>query len=265
MLNFSQKPRKSLGQNFLVDRNIIAKIISGCNLQKDDSILEIGPGPGQLTKEICPKVKSVIAIELDSHFCEKLRINFKFSNLQIICQDILKFDMGNIKSKIKVIGNLPYYISTPIISYLLSHKEKIGLIYISLQKELGERLVASPGGKEYGAFTCFVQYHTQPKILFKITKGCFKPQPKVDSVFMELKIREKPAVEVDEKLFFKIIHLAFSQRRKTISNALVGLFPKADLIAVLEKARINPQDRPERLSLPDFARFANLVAGFKSP
>lgn len=259
MLNLDQKPRKSLGQNFLTDKNIITKIISACGLQKNDAILEIGSGPGQLTAEICPKVKSVLAVELDCNLCEKLENNLKFSNLRIICQDILELDFKTIKSKVKVIGNLPYYISTPIIGHLLAHQEKIEAIYISLQKELGERLVASPGGKEYGAFTCFVQYHTQPKILFKISKGCFKPQPKVESVFMELKIREKPAVEVNEELFFKIIHSAFNQRRKTISNALRGLFSKADLMAILEKAQINPHDRAERLSLSDFARLTDFV------
>lgn len=250
-----EKPRKSLGQNFLVDQNIAHKIIQACKLQQSDRVLEIGPGLGQLTQRIAPLVKEVLGVELDRHLCENLEKNLKFDNIKLTCQDILQFDFRKFIFKVKVIGNLPYYISTPIISRLLEHKEKISAIYIALQKELGERVVASPGGKEYGAFTCFVQYHTEPRILFNITKGCFRPQPKVDSVFLELKIRERPAIEVtDEDLFFKLIRQAFNQRRKTISNGLAGLFPKTDLKVILEKARINPQSRPERLSLDDFAR-----------
>lgn len=254
------KPRKSLGQHFLVDRNIQAKIIQACHLQKSDSVLEIGPGPGQLTQRISPEVKEVLAVELDKELCVGLKEKLKFDNLKIFCQDILKFNFRNLNHKVKVVGNLPYYISTPIISHLLDNKDKISAIYISLQKELGERLVASPGGKEYGAFSCFVQYHTQSRILFKIGKGCFRPSPKVDSVFLELKIRGKPAVEVkDEALFFKLIHAAFNQRRKTIRNSLSGLFPKTDLNCLLEKARLNPQSRPEQLSLDDFSRLANML------
>lgn len=259
-MNLEHRPKKSLGQHFLVDQNILSRIISSCRLQKDESVLEIGPGLGQLTKVIVKETKEVLAIELDKNLCEDLERNLKFPNLTISCQDILDFDFKNIRGKVKVIGNLPYYISTPIISHLLGHKAKISSIYISLQKELSERVVARPGGKEYGAFSCFTQYHTLPKILFKINKGCFKPQPKVDSCFLELRIRERPAVEVkDEELFFKVIRQAFNQRRKIIGNALSGLFPKVDLIPILEKARIDPQIRPERLSLEDFARLANLL------
>lgn len=259
MSDFINKPRKSLGQNFLVDQNIANKIIQACKLQKSDRVLEIGPGLGQLTKAIAPEVKEVLGIELDRHLCENLEKNLKFDNIRLSCQDILQFDFRKLAFfKVKVIGNLPYYISTPIISHLLEHKDKITAIYIALQKELGERVVASPGGKEYGAFTCFVQYHTQPKILFNIKRGCFRPQPKVDSVFLELKIRENPAVAVeDEDLFFKIIRQAFNQRRKTIINGLAGLFPKSDSKSILEKARINPQLRPEQLSLEDFAKITH--------
>jgi 16S rRNA (adenine1518-N6/adenine1519-N6)-dimethyltransferase len=207
-------------------------------------------------------VQEVLGIELDRHLCENLQKDLKFANLRLTCQDILRFDFRKLPSKVKVIGNLPYYISTPIISHLLENKNKITSIFIALQKELGERVLAIPGGKEYGAFTCFVQYHTQPRILLNLKKGCFRPQPKVDSVFLELKIRERPAVVVeDEAWFFKIIRRAFNQRRKTISNALSGLFPKPALKDILEKARINPQSRPEQLSLEDFARLSNLTSG----
>jgi 16S rRNA (adenine1518-N6/adenine1519-N6)-dimethyltransferase len=207
---------------------------------------------------IAPEVKEVLGVELDRHLCENLEKNLKFDNIKLSCQDILQFDFHRLSSRVKVIGNLPYYISTPIISHLLEQKEKITAIYIALQKELGERVVANPGGKEYGAFTCFVQYHSQPRILFNMKKGCFRPQPKVDSVFLEFKIRESPAVAVeDEEEFFRVIRQAFNQRRKTICNSLAGLFPKPDLKEILEKARINPQSRPEQLSLEDFARIAH--------
>lgn len=239
----------------MVDQNIVTKIIQASNLKNTDKILEIGPGQGQLTGRIAQEVKEVWAIELDKPLCENLKQNFNFANLTVICQDILKFNFENISSKIKVVGNLPYYISTPIIAHLLQYKDKISAIYISLQKELAHRLVAKPGGKEYGAFSCFVQYHTQPKILFRINRGCFRPIPKVDSAFLELKIRERPAVAVkDEERFFKIIHIAFNQRRKTIKNTLSQLAPKEDLIRLLAGCQINPISRPEQLSLEDFAR-----------
>lgn len=220
--------------------------------------MEIGPGKGALTRQLAPLVKRLIAVEIDPRLCDHLRQELKFNNLEIVCRDILQFDFKGIDSKLKVIGNIPYYISTPIISYLLEHKPKIEVVYLSLQKELGMRAAALPGGKEYGAFSCFVQYHAAAEILFPIKRGCFLPKPKVDSVFVRLRIRPQPLVWVkDEQYFFKIIHAAFGQRRKTIGNSLSALVPKGDLITGLKALGIDPACRAENLSLSDFARIAD--------
>ncbi len=252
------KLKKSLGQNFLIDNNIREKIIHACNLLENETVLEIGPGDGRLTEAIAGRAKKVIAIEIDKNLCEILKKKFSESNIRVICADILKFDFREIKEKIKVVGCLPYYISTPIISQLLEQKEKLTAVYICLQKELAQRLVSKPGTKEYGAFSLFAQYHTQPRILFHIKKHCFKPVPKVDSSFLELKIRENPAVKVkDEKIFFDIIHAAFQQRRKTIVNALASLISKERLLPILEGHKIDKLRRPETLSLEDFAGISN--------
>ncbi|MFZ5801288.1 MAG: 16S rRNA (adenine(1518)-N(6)/adenine(1519)-N(6))-dimethyltransferase RsmA [Candidatus Omnitrophota bacterium] len=251
-------PKKSLGQNFLNNAKISQRIIQSCDLSLSDEVLEIGPGRGALTRQLAPLVKRIIAVEIDRRLCEQLRQELKFNNLEIVCQDILRFDFSKVASKLKVIGNIPYYISTPIISHLLGNKGKIDAIYLSLQKELGLRAAALPGGKEYGAFSCFVQHHTEPEILFPISKGCFSPQPKVDSVFVRLRVRPQPLIKVkDEEYFFKIIHAAFSQRRKTLGNALSALLPKKELLTGLKALGIDPGLRAEKLTLGDFARIAD--------
>lgn len=246
-------PRKSLSQNFLIDDNIKAKIIQTCNLSKDDNVLEIGPGKGVLTKELIRLAKSVVAVEKDVRLFQMLCQTLgEYLNLSLVNQDILKYRIS--QSNTKVIGNIPYNISSPLIEHLLEQRDKISVIYISLQKELADRIIAKPGGKDYGSFSLFVQYHTIPAIKFIIKKGSFKPRPKVDSAFVELLIRKTPAVSVkDEELFFKIIRVAFGQRRKMISNTLKEIIGAEKICQI----GISPSIRPEDLSLEDFGRLSN--------
>lgn len=261
------KPKKSLGQNFLNDKNIQKKIIRVCNLSKKDVVLEIGAGRGDLTLPLANSVKNVYALEIDQRF-------FKFleqavvanGNCQIIQADILKFDLGKflkdkcLTQKIKVIGNIPYYISSPIIEHLILHRQVISEAFLTVQKEFGRRARAVPGSKEYGSFSCFVQYYCECKILFEIKRNSFKPAPNVESCFMSLGFREKPAVFVrNEKTLFKLIRTAFNQRRKTLKNSLDGLVTPVLLSDFLQSAGIDENVRPEDLYLEQFASLCNFV------
>lgn len=247
-----------------MDKNIREKIIRSASLKKSDIVLEIGPGRGELTALLLEKVKKVIAVEIDPSLCAILKDKFSSSqNFELINQDILEFNpslhsRGAVK--VKVVANLPYYISTPIIIHLLEHREIIKDIYLTLQKELAGRLAAQPGSKEYGSISCFVQFYSDVKILFPIKNTSFWPIPKVDSSFIKLKIRSKPKVKVsDEQLFFKLVRSAFGQRRKSIKNSLSSVLPGPLLTDCLKSARIKPSLRAEDLSLADFARLANCI------
>jgi len=258
------KPKKSLGQNFLVDKNIQEKIIQSGNLKKSDVVLEIGPGRGELTSLLLERVKKVIAVEIDSSLCAILRDKFSgYQNFELINQDILKFvirDFIKNDKKLKVIANLPYYISTPIITHLFEHREVIKEIYLTLQKELASRLTTGPGSKEYGSISCFIQFYSDAQILFPIKNTSFWPAPKVDSCFLKLKILSKPKVKVsDEQLFFRFIRAAFNQRRKSLKNSLGSLLPEPLLKDCLKSARLKPNLRAEDLSLFDFAHLANCL------
>lgn len=250
------KPKKSLGQNFLVDKNIQQKIITACQLETSDTILEIGPGTGELTRLISPQVKKLYAFEIDSRLSRQLKKEFSDrQNTQIIHMDILKVKLEEyLTNRTKVIGNIPYYISTPIIERFLNYKQNVDRIFLTVQKEFAERVAALPGSKTYGSLSCFIQYHARPQLMFKISSSCFFPKPKVDSYFLELKILTKPLVEVtDEKAFFHIIRTAFNQRRKTLRNSLKNTIPKEKMDLFFTRFAINPNIRPEDLSLQDFA------------
>ncbi len=262
------RPKKSLGQNFLIDRNIQQKILSHCHLSNEDIVLEIGAGLGVLTEELCRRVKFVYAMEKDRLLYELLRENLKpFGNLEIINKDILKFPLRltscTLSLKLKVIGNLPYCIVSPILAYLIENRRFIDSIYITLQKELAYRIMAKPGSREYGAFTIFLNYYTNPCIIFPIKRTCFYPQPDVDSCFMQLKMLEKPRVETgNERLFFEIMRAAFQNRRKTILNSLsrnsATGFSKEELSRILERAGIRPDRRPQTLGIDEFGRLTEV-------
>jgi len=259
------KPKKRLGQNFLTDKNIQRKLVASYNLETTDHVLEIGAGYGELTKLIADCAAFVYALEIDPELCKTLRDNTKgYSNIEIINQDILRFDLEKyfkkLKNKIKVVGNIPYYITTPIIEHLLKYRDKIETVFITVQKEFAKRIVANAGSKEYGSFSCFVQYYSIPKILFFIKKGSFSPIPKVDSCLLELKIRQVPAVNVkDEELFFKVIRASFNKRRKTLRNSLDGIVPLQKLSDFFRKYDIDINIRPEDLTLKDFAHLTNII------
>ena len=189
----------------------------------------------------------------------------KFSacrNISIINADFLKFDLRSLPpgNKFKAIGNIPYYITSPIIEHLLLSRERISDIYLTVQKEFAQRMVAEPGSKVYGSFSCFVQYYAQPQILFSIKKNSFHPAPKVDSCFLRLKLREDPVVKVkNEETLFKIIRTGFQQRRKTLKNSLEELIPSDKLDKFFREFDLDPKIRPEDLSLQDFANLANII------
>ena len=218
--------KKKFGQNFLINEQVIEEIVEKAEISKDDVVIEIGPGLGSLTKELVLKAKKVIAIELDKNMVEILKTRFEiFKNLEIIQEDILKIDLKSITEKydnVKVVANLPYYITTPIIMKLLESKLNIKSITVMVQKEVGRRICATHEDKEYGAISISVQYYTMPQIIIDVPKTDFMPSTEVDSCVIKMDMLNKPRVKVnDEKMFFKTIKVAFSQRRKTISNSLM--------------------------------------------
>lgn len=265
---YSFSPLKRLGENYLIDSNIKDKIISEVRASEEDLILEIGPGMGALTCDLAGSGARVIAVEKDRKAAAILKemTEDKFPNLDIVNGDILDFDLGSIvpAKNIKVVGNLPYYITTPIIEYLLQNKGLITYAVIMVQKEMASRLLAKPGTEDYSSLSCFIQYNLKPEYIYTVNRGCFYPAPEVDSAIIKLSILDKPSVHVkDEKLLFRIVRGAFNQRRKSIINSLsreaVLDMPKAELMAILNGADIDPTARPETLSLADFAKITNAM------
>lgn len=258
------KPKKRLGQIFLVDPNAQNKIVESACLKSDDRVLEIGPGKGVVTQKIIPLVRSLVAVELDPQLCEYLNEKFKdCDNFKVVHKDILKLNIRRYfrAGKIKLIGNIPYYISTQILEYLLSNSDYIEEAYLMLQKEFAQRLVAVAADKDRSSLSCFVQYHAIPKILFFVKKGSFWPVPKVDSAFVRLKIRKEPPVSVKSKeKLFKIIRTSFMQRRKTLRNSLSEIVPEDKLKDFFIFYSLDPNIRPQDMSLSDFANLANFLS-----
>lgn len=260
------RPSKRLGQNFLIDKNIQKRIIGSLELKGEDVVLEIGPGLGAITKDICSSVKKVIAIEKDKRLFNFFLQGGLPKNLEIIQQDILKHDFRKsfteAHSKLKVAGNLPYYISSPILISLLRNRKAVDSIFITVQKEFAERVVAGPGTKSYGSISCFVQFYAHPVILFNIKKNSFYPVPKVDSCFMKIDVRGEGLYLTDEEKLFKIIRACFEKRRKTILNSLhskYAFISKSDLETRLKISRVSPGSRPETIALNKFVDIANAL------
>ncbi len=249
-------PQKHLGQNFLIDKNIIQKIIAACAFQEEDHVLEIGPGHGALTQHIAPRVQSLLAIEADARVCETLKPVFPQKHVHIINADFLKFDMSSLPSPLKVVGNLPYYISSPILEKLMSCPNSFSDIFITVQHEFGKRLTAHPHTKDYGSLSCFVQYHAEARKLFLIRPSCFRPVPKVMSCFLHLSPREKILSAKEEDILFKIIRTAFQHRRKTIINALSDYDDKQRLKDIFHRLNFNIKARPENFTLQDYCKIA---------
>lgn len=262
---------KGLGQNFLIDGNIVRKICEEGEISKEDDILEIGPGIGTLTEELSYKANKVVAVELDKSLFPILDETLAgCNNVEIVPGDILKIDLPKLFSEkfesenIKIVANLPYYITTPIIGRLLEEELDIDSILVMVQSEVAERMKASPGTKDYGSLSVFVQYYTDPEIVLSVPKTTFMPRPNVDSAVIKLKIRKEKIELKDREIFFKVVKAAFFQRRKTILNSLSsGLkTDKATIRAILEKVDIDPKLRAENLTIEDFSKISAILPPF---
>ncbi len=259
---------KSLGQNFLTDENVVTRIVDTAEVTSSDLVMEIGPGIGSMTGELAARAGRVVAVEIDRHLIPALKENLKeFSNLEIINEDIMKVNVKNITGNeqnmtLKVAANLPYYITTPIIMKLLEEENDIELMVFMVQKEVAQRMVAKPGGKDYGALSVAVQYYAQPEKVFDVPPHCFVPQPEVDSTIVKLKKNKTPPVSLKDKdMFFKVVKASFGQRRKTLLNALTnfGGFnrSKEEIREILLGLNIDENARGETLSIEQFASLSN--------
>ena len=265
---------RSLGQNFITDRSIIERIVEGAGVGENDLVIEIGPGIVVLTAEAAEAAARVIAVEIDSKLIPILSETLaEYDNIKVINQDILKTDVnkiieeekaaGNFTGAVRIIGNLPYYITTPIIMGLLESGVKADSITVMMQKEVADRIKASPGSKTYGAISAAVQYYCIVEQIASVPKEVFVPRPKVDSAVLNLHIRkEKPVELTDEKMFFACIRSGFGQRRKTLLNSLTGTagLSKEDIRNILSTAGIDPVRRAETLNMEEFAAIANEAA-----
>ena len=259
---------KNYGQNFLIDDNIVSEIIEKAKVCKDDLIIEIGPGLGNLTLPLLENAGKVVCIELDSKMIAILKDRFSmYNNFELIHDDVLKVNLqeiinnSNMKNA-KVVANLPYYITTPIIMKLLEEKLNLDTITVMVQKEVAKRLAETPGSKETGAITYSINYYTKPEIIIDVPKESFIPVPKVDSSVLQLQVLKKPSINVsNEKLFFKIIKFAFMQKRKTLINSLSnsGLENKDFLEKMLEELNLDVRVRAEQLSLNDFKNITEYI------
>jgi 16S rRNA (adenine1518-N6/adenine1519-N6)-dimethyltransferase len=256
---------KSLGQNFLIDQSVLDDIIKGAEVNNEDFIIEIGPGVGTLTRELLKLAKNVCAIELDSDLIPILMEELKdFDNLEIINKDALKINfneiMGDEKS-VKVVANLPYYVTTPIISKLLNEQFNFKSLTIMIQREVGERIAAKPNTKEYGSLSILVQYYCEAQIIRRVSPNSFIPKPKVDSIVITLNKLNEPKVKVkDRDLFFKIVRSSFNMRRKTLWNSLKALKLSAELMETAFKdANIDSKRRGETLSIEEFGKLSDCI------
>ena len=262
---FDIKMSKKLGQNFLIKRGIVDEIVKAADLQEGDSVLEIGPGIGTLTQGLAQSGANVTAIELDTRLLEVLDTTLaQYSNVTIVHGDVLKLDVPSIMNNepFKVVANLPYYITTPIIMSILESRLPIERLVVMVQKEVALRMVAKPGTKDYGALSVAVQYYTKPDIVLDVPPKSFLPAPAVTSSVIRCVLRDKPPVDVvDEKLFFRVVKAGFAQRRKTFANTMKTTGLSKDRIEeLLAKANIDGQRRGETFTLQEFADVANAWA-----
>lgn len=259
--------KKGLGQNFLTSRDILDKIVDAAEI--DSGVIEVGPGFGTLTSALAENSDKVVTIEIDERLLDVLEYTLSdYDNVKIINKDVLKLDLHELikkefnGEKISLAANLPYYITTPIITKLLEDKLPLKNIVVMVQKEVAQRMTAKPSSKDYGAITVLCRYYTEPSVVTNVPSSLFVPPPKVDSAVLKLKVRETPPVMVrDEGLFFKVVKAAFSQRRKTLLNCLCSNFPipKDEMSNLLESIDITPSRRGETLSLEEFARITDTI------
>ena len=272
MKKYHIKANKNLGQNFLIDEQVIEKIVNASEITKEDCVIEIGPGLGTLTKELLEKAGKVISIELDKKMITILKDRFAlYDNFELINNDILQVDLKKIIStekekglkNVKVVANLPYYITTPIIMKLLEEKLDLESITVMVQKEVADRLIAIPSDKETGAITYSVYYYAKGEEILEVPKTSFIPEPEVTSKVIKLDIRKEPPIKVKSpEVLFRIIKCAFMQRRKTLLNALVNtkvFLNKDEGIKILKKIGLREDIRAEKLKIEDFAKIADSI------
>ncbi len=283
---YNLHPTKSLGQNFLIDDGILKSIVQAAQLTKEDTVLEIGPGLGNLTAELAENAGYVVAVEIDKRLVPILKKNLKdYENIRIINADILQIDPakdlaelwesdkvgdGSLNkgdgssNRLKIVANLPYYITTPVIMKFLESGIKAKTMVFMVQKEVADRMKAAPGGKDYGALSIAVQYYSKPVVIMEVPPDSFIPAPEVYSSVIRLELYDEPPVDIcSEELFFKLVKAAFGQRRKTLVNAInnAGYFGlgKEEIKGILEKAGIGEKQRGETLSLEQFALLSNML------
>ena len=267
--------QKKFGQNFLIDSNVLESIIRGAEITKDDFVLEIGPGIGTMTQYLCEAARQVVAVEIDKMLIPILEDTLsEYDNVEVINQDVLKVDIKSLAEEknngkpIKVVANLPYYITTPIIMGLFESGVPIDSITIMVQKEVADRMQTGPGSKDYGALSLAVQFYATAKVILNVSATCFMPRPNVDSAVIKLTRHKEPTVNVaDEKLMFKIIRASFNQRRKTLVNGLKKSpelsFSMEQIVKAIEKIGKPETIRGEALTLEEFAELANAFTELK--
>ena len=264
--------QKKYGQNFLIDTHVLDKIVRAAEVTKEDCVLEIGPGIGTMTQYLAENAGHVVAVEIDPNLIPILEETLAdYGNVTLMNADILKVDIGEIAREygggrpLKVVANLPYYITTPIIMNLLEGSATVGNITVMVQKEVADRMQTGPGGKEYGALSLAVQYYAEPYLVANVPPNCFIPRPAVGSAVIRLRKLPRPAVEVrDPELMFKLIRASFNQRRKTLANGLGNAaeltFPKEKIAEAIAACGLEPAVRGETLTLEQFARLADTLA-----
>ena len=271
------KPLKSLGQNFLIDEEVVAEIVDGSGVGEDSLVVEIGPGEGALTEHLAELAGHVVAVDLDERMIKLLKVKlFGYDNVELIHGDILELDLSKLieerlseynLTNVRIVGNLPYYITTPIIMKLLKMRTATDSITVMMQKEVGDRILAGPGSKQIGVITYSVQYYADVSKVKDVGRESFYPSPKVDSVVLRLDIRKNPAVTVsDEDFFFKTIKAGFMMRRKTLLNSLTSLdgFSKPVIEEALSNANIEANRRAESLSMEEFVRLSEELLNIKN-
>lgn len=263
--------QKKFGQNFLIDDHVLTKIMDGANVTKDDFVLEIGPGIGTMTQYLAERARQVLAVEIDTKLLPILEETLApYDNVEVLNNDILKVDMNEIANKynngnpIKVVANLPYYITTPIIMGLFESGVPIDNITVMVQKEVADRMQVGPGTKDYGALSLAVQYYAEPYIIVNVPPNCFIPRPNVGSAVIRLTRHQEPPVQVkDEKLMFRIIRASFNQRRKTLQNGLNNAqdlsFSKEEIVRAIESIGLKATVRGEALTLEEFAKLSDAL------